>query len=583
MTSHNALLYPKGGREWALVLLCTSCTFTMLSGCEQQDEASQDGTGIRAQALIDFNNTDVTLMRYTVQPVDCATGDDAGDPLTFDADLQTGVLPGGIEELEDNPFDAGSQHFFADLFETFPAGCYDLSALPLAEDGTPSEDCEVASQAGIIVNEGTVTEIILLNQCFGEDPGGVDVIGVLNREPILESVVFPSSKFACVSEPNTVCAYGSDPDADPIELELVLGSQDCTATSTAPDPQDPQPLEQCWEVTCDATGRADMAVFVYDMIWVNGALVRVEDYLSATGNPVPSHATLAFFMYNDDCGGGEGGAGGDGGETSTGGAATGGVTQTGGVEEIGGTQATGGETSTGGVATGGVQTTGGIGETGGTLATGGSTGSSGAGGASSGGVAATGGTTSTGGAGGVGGAGEDLVEVRILYHASEGPFGPTNDLIYPGGNDVTVWSYYQNGEGVESDGTICHPYNDTDPTHTTKDIDADLMWVDCTVQLPASSPYWLFDVFMPWDVMPASTGGNLTWGNFGNRACEPWGGGDGDPTTGEPNGELTVYVDGELVAVIPNPNWSFVDPDPSTACEPGEALNYNALVYNPLL
>jgi hypothetical protein len=204
------------------------------------------------------------------------------------------TIPGNIEELQNSPLAGDSQHLFADSFEVLPAGCYDVTATPLSGDGGISEDCAAASKEGVVVYEGETTEIILINQCQGVDPGALDVIATLNHEPVLADVNFVDSKFAC-GHTTQLCASASDPDGDPVELEIDSG--DCEAIALEVDGAD-EPGSACWEVTCTSNGKHDLAVRAYDLIQGGDAgMMRVEDWLASEGYANESHAQMDLFAY----------------------------------------------------------------------------------------------------------------------------------------------------------------------------------------------------------------------------------------------------------------------------------------------
>jgi hypothetical protein len=277
------------GRFSALACLLT-VTGVACSGSEKDDTETQ--TGIHLQAIVPENDTDVTDIEYTIQQVSCETGTPIGSAIVATRPLEGDqVIPGGSPELQDKPLDKGSAHFFADAFEVVPAGCYDVSAAPLAGSAA-SEDCAAASKQGVSVTAGQTTEVFLISQCKGEDPGAIDAIVALNREPVIEDVEFADSKFEC-GAPTEICVSASDPDNDPIEI--ALDAPGCEVEAIADDDSS----SECWEVTCHTTGRVPMTALVYDQLHDEGELVRIEDWLTDEGYPSESHGQLEFFSYLD--------------------------------------------------------------------------------------------------------------------------------------------------------------------------------------------------------------------------------------------------------------------------------------------
>ncbi len=250
------------------------------------------------------SRADVATVRFALTPVDCDTGEAIGDPLVSERPLSDFTIPGDVAALEDAPLDGDSAHAFADAFMDLPAGCYDVLALPLSADGEPSRACASAEAHRVTVVEGQTTEIMLINQCWGRDPGALDAIATLNHEPEL-SLEFESSKFVHCEQPQVVCATAADPDRDPVEFLWsidaapaalagpVVKSHDVDAASGA--------VTECVEFVPSTAGRYDVAVTAYDLFWHEGELVRAEDWLALAGYPSESHSSTSFFFYAGDC------------------------------------------------------------------------------------------------------------------------------------------------------------------------------------------------------------------------------------------------------------------------------------------
>lgn len=268
------------------------------------DADAVEGSTTRRTALaltVDVKGgTDVGRIRFDVTRVSCA-GEEF-EPLSRSEvrDLEDVVIPGGIGELEGSPLDADSEHLFSDLFVSLPAGCYDVVTTPLTAAGEPSRDCVGAHESGVLVEEGRTTEIFLINQCSGSDPGSLDAIATLNHEPVLDAVAFTDSKFGPTCEAREICATVSDPDKDPVELvwtvdsELSYAGPEVVRETRGADGS----LTQCVTVTPGESGRFDVRVTAYDLVHgPGGELVRVEDFLNDAGYPSPSRAELDFFFY----------------------------------------------------------------------------------------------------------------------------------------------------------------------------------------------------------------------------------------------------------------------------------------------
>lgn len=322
---------PDPGRKWVVL-----AAFGVLAGCSSEPEGAeglrQAGIYLKSDVV---GGTDVGGIRYEITPVDCGTGAPTGDPLVaVERELEDVLIPGGIGTLEDNPLDAGSAHLFADHFATLPAGCYDVTATPLTADGAVSADCRSATRRGVRVDEGVTTEIFLLNQCAGADPGALDAISTLNHQPEV-SVHFPESKFGTCGAPRVMCATAVDPDRDPLRFDWTPGEGSPTAHGPTPVSRSVDPVSgavtECVSFEPTESGRYDVNVRVYDLLHSGATTITIEEFLEARGYPSRSHASLDFFFYAGDCDSGMGGS------TSTGGTGTGGLGEdgTGGTVEPG--------------------------------------------------------------------------------------------------------------------------------------------------------------------------------------------------------------------------------------------------------
>ncbi len=271
-------------------------------GCNSDRDADEKvGTqGLQITSTI-TQSADVAGIRFLFQPVSCEDGSPAGDPLVVDRPLEDFTIPGGIPELENAPLDAESAHLFADAFQTLGAGCYDVTAVPIQDSGDASNMCESAWEKAVVVEEGKTTEIFLINQCHGTDPGAIDAIATLNHEPEIGDVSFDESKFISCGESQTVCATVTDPDHDPLEFVWTL---DASAPATAgprvvrhTEDEATGAVTECVEFDPAAPGKFPVSLKVYDLLWKDGELMRIEDWLAAEGYPSESHAEFEFFFY----------------------------------------------------------------------------------------------------------------------------------------------------------------------------------------------------------------------------------------------------------------------------------------------
>ncbi|MEM9490445.1 MAG: hypothetical protein AAGC55_14960, partial [Myxococcota bacterium] len=255
-----------------------------------------------------LGDTDVVGMRYTLIPVDCSDGSELSDsdPITEDKELEDILLPGGIPEFEGGPFDSDSEHLFADLFLTVPAGCYDVATVPLRSDGSMSVDCASAMERRVEVVEGETTEVFLINQCTGEGPGAIDVISAINHAPELIKVEYIDSKFGLRCESGKICATVRDVDSDPLELDWrQVGDieRDMAGFRTTEEYlNDDGSRTVCVDFIPQEAGRYEFELTVYDLLHDGDGLIRIEDWLASAGYPNPSHASLSFPYYSAGAG-----------------------------------------------------------------------------------------------------------------------------------------------------------------------------------------------------------------------------------------------------------------------------------------
>jgi hypothetical protein len=283
------------------------CSSAIDSEPNEPASASEGAETARLKLTTDvLADTDLGGVRYTVTEVDCNTGDPIvpANVETADVDLADMFIPGGNGTFEDTPYDADSEHLFADQYFDLAPGCYDVLVEPIQENGDLSRDCWSAHQDGVEVFASSTTEILLIMQCRGEDNGGLDVIATANHPPSIDDLQFDPSKFTC-EETTRVCVTVSDPDSDPVEVTWNVGAGTQVVSSTQEVNADGE-IVAC--ATIEATGGPgtyQVAATVHDMGYDdNGDLVTIEDLLIAQGDPHPSRATLRFpfhVLSEEDC------------------------------------------------------------------------------------------------------------------------------------------------------------------------------------------------------------------------------------------------------------------------------------------
>ncbi len=275
-------------------------SLALAAGCSGENEAS-NGANLETSEMhltMDVGAASgVTGMHFEIVPVNCTDGAplEGKSPIVADKALSELGVPGSIPGLEDNPLDKASTHAFADHFVTLPAGCYDVSTTPKSAALT----CYPAHKLGVQVEEGKTTEVLLINQCLGTDPGALDTLSTVNHTPTLLDVSFPKAKFVGTCAPQVVCATATDSDGDPIEFVFtqtggpaVAGPAVVSKTNNADGS-----TTQCVRYVAQAEGRVGLTVTVYDMLHDGGAFQRIEAWLAAHGDAHPSHATLDLPFY----------------------------------------------------------------------------------------------------------------------------------------------------------------------------------------------------------------------------------------------------------------------------------------------
>jgi hypothetical protein len=269
----------------------------------EQESDLTGRTGLELTLQLD-EYSDVAAIGFKIDRQSCAGEEFTPYSLELKRDLEEIRLPGGIPGFEDNPFDEDSSHAFADLFVDLPEGCYNITTMPLAADGGPSQDCSPASTWNVQIVDGQTTEILLINQCWPkEGRGAIDVIAGLNHPPELVAVAFERSKFVYQCTDQVVCATAKDVDWDPIEFTWtnaggpapLYAGPEVVSTTTNDDGS----VTQCVRMVAGTPGGYDTELVVYDLMHdtANGGYMRIQDYLFQGGNLYPSNDKLTFPFY----------------------------------------------------------------------------------------------------------------------------------------------------------------------------------------------------------------------------------------------------------------------------------------------
>jgi hypothetical protein len=279
-----------------------------LAGCVEGQRQAPEGTedthigetGLSIGAVVDTSgDMDVAFMQYGITRVACVEGE-SFEPLkrNIRVKLEAMLLPGGVPEWENSPLDKASDHPFADHFEVLPAGCYNVTATPLAADSSASEDCAAAFTNDVQVDDGYTTEIFMISQCKGAAVGAIDTVVALNRPPELVSLTFSPSKFITAGAKTTVCVTATDPDGDPLEIEWdQIGGGLCGETLVSSSING-SGIAQCVDILPMELGDYLFEVRIYDLLHdENNKLMRFETWLKEHGYPNTSHDSLRFPVY----------------------------------------------------------------------------------------------------------------------------------------------------------------------------------------------------------------------------------------------------------------------------------------------
>jgi hypothetical protein len=208
------------------------------------------------------------------------------------------TLPGGIEAFEDKPFDADSEHAFADGFFVLNAGCYDVEVEPLKSDGQPSTKCSIASKQGVTVSDGKTTEILLISQCQGKARGGLDVIATLNHPPHIKHVTYTPAKMVACPNDVTICVEAKDPDKDPMRVEwaILSGPTPLTLPQVVSSSVSNGTLNECIKFK-PGIGEWTLEATVFDQLFDHGLLVDFETYYTNEGTPQQSRDAFPIPLY----------------------------------------------------------------------------------------------------------------------------------------------------------------------------------------------------------------------------------------------------------------------------------------------
>jgi len=272
----------------AAVLAMSACAV----GDFPSPESSPDDHNI-AISVSDLSASDTEYMDFKVyrcgETTPAAQRTRAYEPLR---------LPGGISSVSERPYDGQSAHIFADQYFLLDAGCYDVEITPLAADYGPSAECGPATRPEVIVHDGETTEVLLVSQCIGAARGALDVVGSLNRPPLIENLTFDPSKFVACPQEVTVCLQASDPDGDPMVVDWsILGGPSPVTEPVISTPTDTNGfIEQCMTFEPGA-GVWEIEAIAYDQAYHHGEKITFSELFALTGRLDSSEDVIRFPLY----------------------------------------------------------------------------------------------------------------------------------------------------------------------------------------------------------------------------------------------------------------------------------------------
>ena len=286
--------------RWAAgpALLCAAGA-VVFPACDDQSgrDDGAEGTIAETGAAVSVQlpeETDVAGFQIVVTRVSC--NGEAITPFTQTLDTTLLDLDITVKGTAD-----GSLHPFADTFIPLEEGCYDILSMPVQADGSPSEDCAIAGQDGVVILDGTTTEIVLVSQCDGQvGVGAVDVISTLNRPPQIIEVGFPGGKFTSHCDAQQICATFFDPDADPIDVVWTqIGGVPLASLVELPATTGPDGTTQCIEIDHAGPGMVILEAVAYDLMQDPGGsgLIPFEHFYEQNGIGSTSHDSLLFNAY----------------------------------------------------------------------------------------------------------------------------------------------------------------------------------------------------------------------------------------------------------------------------------------------
>jgi hypothetical protein len=185
-------------------LLVCAAVLSLAASCAVEEPAPGDEGYVLIRSALGLSTHDVAGILYEI------TCDD-GTVITQYVELEDGPMPTWLDPA------AGPGHPFADLFSVLPPGECTVTATPMQDADTPSEDCAPVSETFTVL-PGETVELVLMSQCVGEPAGAVDIVVGLNDPPEITALDMDLGKFICVDEPLQLTVTATDPNGDAISF-----------------------------------------------------------------------------------------------------------------------------------------------------------------------------------------------------------------------------------------------------------------------------------------------------------------------------------------------------------------------------
>lgn len=289
-------------RRWGVAL---GMALLIGVGCSEgaQEDMMEDGPEDQGLALSIGVDEEREIQGFEFQ-IDTCDGESVVEAYH---DWEELVMPGGLVEDLETPPEVVQGHRFADFFTPLESGCYDISVQPMDAHGEASSECAQAVATEVFVVGHKTTEVLLLSQCEGAETGAADIAAALNHPPEIVAIDYDPSKFVHECELATICVDAMSPDGDPLEFEVeqTAGQQLRFPVNLLEAQEEDGVVRQCFEAVPLWYDDYAFKVRVYDQVWEDDSLVRVDDAIAAESRaviniPLYSNWDTELECYDDE-------------------------------------------------------------------------------------------------------------------------------------------------------------------------------------------------------------------------------------------------------------------------------------------